>query len=508
MRSQSFRRVPSTKNNRDMKNLAGMVWIALLMACAMGMAQAQTYSIVASFNGTDGDLPATSPVQGVDGNFYGTTAIGGGSDAGNAYRVTPTGELTSIYIFCSLPNCVDGNQPQSAMVLNPDGNFYGTTSAGGANLGSCFGPGCGTVFRLTPAGKLTTLYSFCPVANCLDGSVPLAALVLGGDGNFYGTTYNGGQNGRGTVFKISPSGKFQRLYSFCKLANCVDGSYPVTALIQGRNGNFYGTTYDGGSVNCTFFGGTYGCGTIFEITAAGTLTTLYSFGTNAGLLQAPVVQGSNGNLYGTSTNGGTGLCNYGCGTVFELTPAGSYSALYNFCTKEFCPDGAYPMAGLLQATDGSMYGTTTTGGTGVGEGGTLFAMKPSGALHTVYGFGGTPTGYEPEGTLLQATDGNFYGVTWGGGAENQGVVYQVAIGLGPYVQTVPTSGKTGTHVIILGNHLTGATAVTFNGTVSSFKVLSGTEITATVPSGATSGAVMVTVGGQTLKSNPGFQVLP
>src|SRR5579862_2351902 len=379
MRSQSFRPVPSTKNSRDIKNLAGMVWIALLMACAMGVAQAQTYSIVASFNGTDGDVPATSLVQGVDGNFYGTTAMGGGSKTGNAYRVTPTGELTSIYVFCSLPYCVDGNEPQSAMVLGPDGNFYGTTSAGGANIGSCFGLGCGTVFRLTPAGKLTTLYSFCPVPNCLDGSVPLAALVLGGDGNFYGTTYNGGEYGRGTVFKISPSGKFQRLYSFCKLANCADGSYPVTALIQGKNGNFYGTTYDGGSVNCSFFGGTYGCGTIFEITAAGTLTSLYSFGTNAGLLQAPVVQGSNGNLYGTSTNGGTGLCNYGCGTVFELTPAGSYSALYNFCTKGVCPDGAYPMAGLLRATDGSLYGTTTTGGTGVGEGGTLFAVKPSGA---------------------------------------------------------------------------------------------------------------------------------
>jgi uncharacterized repeat protein (TIGR03803 family) len=491
--------LPTIKTPRT---IALLIAFCIIITAAM---QAQTYTVIASFDSTNGRLPQTSLVQGVDGNFYGTTMIGAGY--GNVFRVTPSGQLTSIYDFCSLPNCSDGWQPNAALALGPNGNFYGTTTVGGGNLGACEGPACGTVFEITPSGQLTTLHSFCSLPNCVDGAVPQAGLVLGSDGNFYGTTSSGGKyNSRGTVFRISPTGTFKSLYSFCSKANCADGADPSTALIEGRNGNFYGTTYDGGAINCPFFDDTFGCGTIFEITPSGTLTTLFNFGTVAGLLQSPVIQAANGNLYGTSPDGGAGLCNYGCGTVFELTPTGKFTRLYSFCTQEDCPDGAYPFAALIQATDGQLYGSTSTAGTG--GSGTLFSISPEGSFDTLYSFQFSNDGLEPEGAMFQATDGSFFGVTNGGGAENQGVVFQLSTGLGPFVATVPTSGKIGAQIIILGNNLTGATEVSFNGTPAAFTVVSSTEITAAVPSGATSGSIVVGTADGNLTSNVEFRIIP
>jgi uncharacterized repeat protein (TIGR03803 family) len=189
-----------------------------------------------------------------------------------------------------------------------------------------------------------------------------------------------------------------------------------------------------------------------------------------------------------------------------MTGGGKVATIYEFCTQEFCPDGESPQAGLIQATDGNLYGSTFAGG--VNALGTIFAITPGGKLNTLYDFVNDGKGTNPEGTLTQGTDGNFYGITNSGGAENQGTVYQFSMGLPPFVETVPPGGTPGTEVLILGNNLTGTTAVSFNGTAAAFKVASDTEITATVPAGATSGQVEVRTPGKTLKSNVKFEVLP
>lgn len=274
--------------------------------------------------------------------------------------------------------------------------------------------------------------------------------------------------------------------------------------MQGNNGQLYGSTYDGGTVDCPFFG-TFGCGTIFEITLSGRLTTLYSIGTYAGLLTQPLVLARNGNFYGASQNGGT-CGTTGCGTIFEVTPAGAYSTLYNFCTQQFCPDGVYPMAGLVQATNGIFYGTTSTGGS---QGsGTAFGISASGTLNTIYNFRGFAHGSMPEASMIQATDGNLYGLVNEGGDDEDGAIFRVSTGLAPFVQTVPPAGSASAQVLILGNNLSTASAVSFNGTAASFTVVSDTEIQTTVPSGASSGFVTVTTSAGPIGSNVVFRVVP
>src|SRR5208337_4428285 len=191
--------------------------------------------------------------------------------------------------------------------------------------------GVGTVFTITPGGTLTTLYSFCSQSGCTDGANPYAALVQGTDGNFYGTTLGGAANG--TVFKMTPGGTLTTLYTFCY--GCT-GVSPYAALVQGSDGNFYGTTS---------FGGANGDGTVFRITPSGTLTTLHSFdGTDGAAVYAGLVQGTDGNFYGTTAQGGGS----GVGTVFTITPGGTLTTLYSFCSQSGCTDGANPYAALVQ----------------------------------------------------------------------------------------------------------------------------------------------------------------
>jgi uncharacterized repeat protein (TIGR03803 family) len=229
-----------------------------------------------------------------------------------------------------------------------DGNFYGTTSAGGANDE-------GTVFRITSEGKLTILYSFCSIANCTDGSVPFAGLVQGFDGNLYGTTSMGGTNNQGVVFEITPEGKLTRLYSFCSAANCADGAVPYADLTRSRNGHLYGTTYAGGASSD---------GTVFEVTPAGRMTTLHSFNgaDGAAPYTGALLEGIDGNFYGTTFDGGANA-GYGLGgTVFKMTPAGKLTTLYSFCAESGCADGRGPVGGLVQGVDGTLYGTAYAGG--------------------------------------------------------------------------------------------------------------------------------------------------
>jgi len=270
----------------------------------------------------------------------------------------------------------------------------------------------------------------------------------------------------------------------------------LAGLVQAADGNLYGTT---------FYGGAYGIGTVFKITPGGTLTTLHSFdGTDGGNPEAGLVQASNGNLYGTTFYGGD------YGTVFEITPGGALTTLHSFAG--YPTEGSNPGAALVQATDGNLYGTTMDGGAnnscnvdGVVGCGTIFEITPEGTLITLHNLDGTD-GEFPQGGLVQHTNGTLYGTTNQGGANGDGTVFSLSIGLGPFVETAPTSGPVGTSVIILGTNLTGATSADFNGTAAPFTVVSSTEITTTVPAGATTGMVQVTTPSGTLYSNLAFQV--
>jgi uncharacterized repeat protein (TIGR03803 family) len=231
--------------------------VAAVVVVGFGLAvgaTAQTFTTLATFDFTNGAGPSSPPIQATDGNFYGTTTGGGSDEWGVVYRMTPDGELTSIYSFCSQPNCADGIDPDSQLVLGIDGNLYGTTYAGGsANYG-------GTVFKITLDGELTTLYTFCPQLPCSDGGYP-NGVIQASNGELYGTTQSGGSSGHGVFFHLTQSGKLSVLHSFCPEApNCGEGGSPLTPPIQGIDGNFYGATYWGGSSNV---------GAIYKITLAG-----------------------------------------------------------------------------------------------------------------------------------------------------------------------------------------------------------------------------------------------
>src|ERR1035438_801600 len=294
----------------------------------------QTFTTLANFNGTNDGAGPSSLVQGMDGNFYGTTGNRGANGYGTVFKITPGGTLTTLHSF----NSTDGAYPLAGLVQGINGNFYGTTSLGGAYNCGAYNQ-CGTIFKITPGGTLTTLHSF----NSTDGYYPVGGLVQGLNGNFYGTTSSGGANNYGTVFKITPGGALTTLHSF----NSTDGANTWAGLVQGLNGNFYGTTQQGGTSNL---------GTVFNITPGGTLTTLHSFNSTDGAYPlAGLVQGLNGNFYGTTSSGGAN--NYG--TVFKITPGGTLTTLHSFNST----DGYSPSAGLVLATNGSFYGTTQQGGT-------------------------------------------------------------------------------------------------------------------------------------------------
>ena len=348
-----------------------------------------TVTALHSFTGPDGGYPSTALVQGSDGNFYGTTSGDGAYNSGTIFSITPAGVLTTLYNFNFYSQGVD----PSALVQGSDGNFYGTTKKGGSGEGST-----GTVFSITPSGVLTILHSFSAYGT--DGKYPLAALVQGSDGNFYGTTsgnYSGPYGGAGTIFSITPSGVLTTLYSFTGGA---DGVGP-SALVQGSDGNFYGTT---GSIG--------GVGTVFRITPAGVFTTLYSFARNGtdGAGPSALVQGSDGNFYGTTSAGGSALGQDG--TVFSITPSGVLTTLYNFGSH--IADGSNPVSALIQGADGNFYGMTHYGG-GTPNSGTVFSITPAGAMTQLYDFNTEPNnafeGAYPNAGLVQGSDGSFYGTT-------------------------------------------------------------------------------------------------
>jgi uncharacterized repeat protein (TIGR03803 family) len=296
------------------------------------------------------------------------------------------------------PDCVEGGIPETGLLLAKDGNFYGSTTAGGIT-------GYGTLFKITPQGHLTVLHNLCALANCGDGSRVITPLIQGRDGTLYGTSITGGLGSYlcfsdcGLVFKMSLKGVFNVLYSFCSQPNCVDGAMP-NGLIQGTDSNFYGTTQSSPNL--------YGQGgTVFQLTTTGIITTLYTFCAqlncaDGGSPMAGVFQGSDGNLYGTTRSGGVN--DVGAGTVFKITPRGAITTIYGFCALPDCADGAGPQGVLAQGTDGNFYGTTTY--RGAYNGGTLFKLSSNGTLAVLHNFPGWRHDYPG---VIQATDGNLYG---------------------------------------------------------------------------------------------------
>ena len=397
-----------------MTTLKRVAIVLAVLVGGFGRASGQTETILYQFGNSVGETatpyaPYAGLAQGSDGNFYGTTAGGGTNSYGSGavFRISPGGDYKLLYTFGGFSG--DGSGPQAPLVQGSDGNFYGTTRFGGTSSNCNFG--CGTVFRISPGGIYTTLYSF--VGYPTDGEYPFAGLVQGSDGNFYGTTLGTGTNcssGCGSVFRISPSGIYTSLYSFGGVP--MDGQYPFGRLAQGMDGGFYGTTSAGGINN----GGTF-----FRISPSGTYTSVYALPTGS-KPYAGLVQGSDGNFYGTTVSGGK----FGDGTVFRFNPSAIYTNFYTFGPLLF--EGFYPHGSLVQGSDGSFYGTTSGGGYVNVNNGAVFRISPSGNFTFLYSFGSqSGDGSAPWGGLVQGSDGNFYGTTAWGGTNNLGTVFRISV---------------------------------------------------------------------------------
>jgi uncharacterized repeat protein (TIGR03803 family) len=418
-------------------------------------------------------------------------------------------------------------QYSGIMAQGRDGNLYGT-----APIGGTFGRG--GVFVIAPDGSYSE-----PVNFDSTRANPYSGLTLGSDGNFYGGTYNGGDFGFGTVFQIAPGGVVTVLHSF----SLIEGAGPYAPPIEGTDGNFYGTTTigaqghgavykltpsggftslypfdnthgaapfapliqakDGNFYGTTIGGGTAGFGTAFKITPGGALTVLYNFdSTHGSTPYAPLLQGSDGNFYGTARGGGAK--NNG-GVIFKLTAAKKLTVLYSFDATGATQDGVRPYAGLVQASDGNFYGVASAGGTHAA--GTLYKITKAGVYSTLFNFTAA-TGSLPFATLRQHTNGKLYGEATSGGALGHGALFSFDIGLGAFIILQPTSGLVSQPVGILGGGLTGTKSVKFNTTNAAYSIVSDAYISTSVPAGATSGLVKVAIPGAMLKSSQKFLVTP
>lgn len=357
---------------------------ACVMAIAGQSAQAQTYKVLHTFNGNDGANPASELIRDAEGTLYGTSA-------GTVFKLRKTGKLTTLYRFTGSAGAGEG------VVKDAEGNLYGATTWGGD--GACKFAGCGTVFKLSKAGKFTVLYSF---KGWPDGAYP-SGVIRDSEGNLYGTTVNGGSahNGNcslngvpygcGTVFKVDASGKETVLHNFTDNS---DGGYPEAGLIQDAAGNLYGTTGGGGGAGCY-----HGCGVVFKLDKAAKETVLYRFkgGNDGASPYAGLIMDAQGNIYGTTGWGGISACSNlggeGCGTVFKLSKSGKETVLYRFCSKSGCDDGEEPLAGVIQDAKGNLYGTTIGGGgfsdcNSLNGCGTVFKLDTKGEETVLHSFTG------------------------------------------------------------------------------------------------------------------------
>lgn len=400
--------------------------ILALAAAATPSARAQTFTVLHSFRGgADGQAPGNgSLILDAKGNLYGVTLLGGGGPCdggcGTVFKVGPTRKLTVLYAFTGTNG--DGKYPNGPLVRDRAGNFYGTTYGGGTSGTACLGYGCGTVFMLDAAGHETVLYSF---SGGVDGATPEMGPVRDAAGNLYGTTHLGGAYNWGTVFKVDPSGNETVLHSFNGLTG--DGGDAFAGLILDSAGNMYSTTQGGGNVNSNCLPGLeMGCGTVFTITTTGTESVLYAFNgyKDGNTPFGGVIRDNQGNLYGTSQPRPTPT---GWGTIFKLHPSGQLNVLHTFSGA----DGADPLAGVIADSSGNLYGTTSAGGTGsctyyVGGGcGTVFELSPTGKFTVLYNFTGGADGAGPSAALVKDAKGNLYGTASFSGTYNEGTVFKI-----------------------------------------------------------------------------------
>ena len=418
-----------------------------------------------------------------------------------------------------------------------DGAIYSTTPYGGLHKS-------GAAFNITTSGTLTTLFDFNPYSA---PTSPLSGMTLGLDGNFYGTTSGGGTHIGGTVFRVTPAGVQTTLWNFTTGA---DQGNPASAPALGPDGNFYGTTdgiyagtygtaykitpagvlktihvfkftdgavpyalilgLDGNFYGVTRLGGAKNMGVVFRMTKAGAVKVLHSFTgfpDDGNLPIGTLAQGNDGTLYGTTYSGGT----RNWGTVFKISPTGTgYKVLHIFDRTLDINDGIQPLAGMALGTDGNLYGTTSIGGKQ--NAGTLFKVTPAGVKSTLYSFcpvSGCKDGFLPQTALMQHTNGKLYGATESGGTSvNGGEFFSLDVGLGPFINIVLLSGKAGSTAQILGQGFTGTTSVKFNGVAATFTVVSDTYLTAKVPTTASTGIVTVVTPAKTLTSYRTFKVTP
>lgn len=484
----------------------------------------------ASSDFPDGQQPMSELIEGADGNYYAITAFGGAGGCpgliggetmgcGAVVRITPMGAFSVVYSFPydaanqTAPNGVDA---LGGLVQGPDRNFYGITGWGGTvqNCPMPFmnGAGCGTVIKLTPAGKLIVLHSFCGIEGCgglnVDGWLPMGRLIFGSDGNLYGTTNQGGlvanRYNSGTIFKISRNGTYKILHMFSGNSGTGDGANPTAGLIQASDGNFYGTTQAGG---------THGSGTVFRMTPSGVVTVIHSFSPSDGEYpQSALFEARDGNLYATCYGGGANSV----GTAFRISKSGSFQKLYDF-TNAPGNLGYAPKAGLVQGPDGDLYGTTWAGGNNFGSTGTLYKLTTSGTVTLLANFDPNSNGSVPVAVPLLGSDGNLYltASQSGGlnphGYDDQGAIDRLTTSFAPPRPAIgsfyPTKGTPGVNVTIAGSAFVGATAVKFNGISATFTVEASGFIVAKVPVGATTGTITVKTRGGTATSRKTFTVL-
>jgi uncharacterized repeat protein (TIGR03803 family) len=452
-------------------DLHSRLLLAVLISFSAAFVQAQTFTVLHNFNETDGccsSYPGMM-VQGRDGNIYGTTLQGGTYLYGNVFKMTPAGVVTSIHSF----DLTHGGYPESGLSLGLDGNFYGATYQGGVNH-------YGTLFKITPTGTFTEIYDF---TNTNDGAYPKAPPVQAQDGNLYGTTGNGTV---AVLYKLTTAGVFTVIQTIA--------AQTYSPLLLGVDGNLYGMT---------LYGGKYNGGTVFQFSpATKVLKTIFNFDTEYSPT-GPLMQGLDGALYGTVSTGGTG----DGGAVFRLTTGGVYKVVYNFSVTGTA-DGRHPTAGVVQGSDKMLYGVTEAGGAnGLG---TLFKVSITGSgFKNIHDFA-TATGDTPTSALLLHTNGKIYGQTSHGGTHvSDGVVFSLDAGLKPFVRPVVIhAAKVGGAVQLLGQNFKTATAVLFGSTAATTTVTSNTFMTATPTAGSTTALITVDEPSGNLTTQVNFKIIP
>jgi uncharacterized repeat protein (TIGR03803 family) len=437
---------------------------------AVHSSRAQVITNIFNFNGTNGANPFYAPlVQGRDGKLYGTTSNGGLNHNGTVFRINPTNNFHSVLQNF---NGTDGSLPGAGLTLASDGNFYGATIGGGSGQ-------VGVLYRINASGTFAVIHEFQGGA---DGSYPYGPPVEASDGNLYGVT-SGGNVDAPALYKYTRAGQYSVVYTFDRATT----GWLAYGLLQGSDNLLYVTANVGGPSSC---------GAISKITLTGIVKATHGFSCKPGGSSpvAPVIQASDGNYYGSTQGGGAS----NLGVLYRIKASNfGENVLYDFASSS---NAAFePTAGLVQASDGNLYGVTFAG-----QGGShLYRWNLTNGYTDLATFAGTA---DLTAALTQYTNGVFYGPSWIFGSNNDGYIYSLDLGLGPFVTFVRAQGKVGSSAQILGAGLAGTTSVTFNGVPASFTVVSDTYLTATIPAGATSGPVVVNTSAGTLTGNKNFKV--